>query len=214
MSCEATSDAARRRARPGRRPSVPTTRRRTCDDEELAQQLRRPLVARPPSAPAPAPAGRGRAVPHVQQHADDVGAELRPRPPASTSGSSSAGSTGACDRRPGTACPCCRSSGAPAPGRRPAAVAMPRIVAPSKPALGERRRARRRGPPPGCRGCRGAGPDRRAGPAAAAQLVLLRRVAAARARASSAAPATIATSSHIVPVAVAERPTSCSASTA
>jgi hypothetical protein len=47
-----------------------------------------------------------------------------------------------------------------------------------------------------------------------AQLVLLRRVAAARARASSAAPATIAMSNHIVPVALSEAPTSWRASTA
>ena len=53
-----------------------------------------------------------------------------------------------------------------------------------------------------------------AGRSSGAQVVLLRRVAAARARATRAAPATIATSNHMVPVASAEEPTSCSASTA
>ena len=104
------------------------------------------------------------------------------------------------------------------PGRRRDAADRRAV----EPLLGELRPARRPAPPPGCRGCPGAG--RSAGRCAARPTGSVpvprwsvrppRRVAAARARATRAAPATIAMSNHIVTVASAEEPTSCSASTA
>ena len=80
-----------------------------------------------------------------------------------------------------------------------------------EPALGERRPG---GGQDGVPGVGVAGPPARPAVRDGAQLVLRRSVAAARASASRAAPATTAMSIHIVAVAVAERPTSCRASTA
>ena len=125
-------------------------------DEELAQQLRRPLVAdRGPeqrqagglhrAVPDAAAAGGRRSAPssvaptgeHLGQQVGGVGRRLRPRR--------------------GRACPCCRSSGAPARGRRRRRSRC-RGWSRRRSRARRRRRGPRRAPPPGCRGCRGAVP--------------------------------------------------------
>ena len=201
MSWEATSERARRALVRVEAEGADDAAQHL-GDEELAQQLRRPLVA-------------------------DGGPEQRQRRPAARARPRRAAAMRT------TAAPSCVAVGRQHLGQQLVGVgrrldggqeqlvlAAEVVVhqrrvdagAPSRCRGSSRRRTRARrtpsgrrpGPPPGCRGCRDAGPTGRLGHGA--QLVLLRRVAAARARASRAAPATTATSSHIVPVAVGGPP--------
>ena len=153
------------------------------------------LIAERSRATAGRPGGR---VPDAEEHPDQPLAGLVARPGQRLRAPARAGSIGEF-MRPGTACPWCRSSGAPAPDRPRPRSAMARIEALVEAVLGERRPG---GVQDGLPGVLVA----RAPPAAsyhdAPPSAAVRRPSGVGARpatsATTAAPATIARSRHIV----------------
>ena len=178
-------------------------------DEELAQQLRRPLVADRGADQGEAGRLHG-AVPDPQQQPDDVLAQVLAA--AVQHLRQQLGRVGRClDRRQEELVLVAEVvvDQGRVDTRRPGDATDRRPV---EPALGERLPGSGEDDVPGV-GVPGAS-SRPSSRFRRAQFVLLRRVPAARARASRAAPATTAMSTHMVVVAVADRPTSCRASTA
>ena len=125
------------RPRPGRAagrtgPAIAATRPEQRRADELAQHRRALLAGHRRAQHAEDRRPEPRLLPDAQEQPHQALAEHRPDRRRAPPGSARPGRTAAPSprRRPA---PWCRSSGAPAPGRRPAVRAMPRTLAPAYP---------------------------------------------------------------------------------